>query len=273
MRGTQLNGCVGGCQKMLGHEKKGWLCIQLTFSLPLIPIILIPLWTLDMMLTMAEMLMIWKGQHEWLNLTRIMSIIKVITMAMKEDPHKVGSSLDALSRAATASLPGGLGNKQRQCCRKCSTNPRSSRSLAIRQPQKGISSYRSLILIPDPDPVAQAAPSILDIFPQDLLTSRLIMIYSLSPETDDCFLTHLRSRIKPLDIRRIEHDHFIDYEVGLVVDLVAAELAFPKVTFFPGRVRWAARRGEWGERKWQLGDQSLREWGSWPERRRRSIRG
>ena len=91
----------------------------------------------------------------------------------------------------------------------------------------------------DSDPVAQAAPSILDIFPQDLLTSRLIMmIYSLSPETDDCFLTHLRSRIKPLDIRRIEHDHFIDYEVGLVVDLVAAEMAFfPKVTFFPGRVR------------------------------------
>jgi len=42
----------------------------------------------------------------------------------------------------------------------------------------------------------KAAPSILDIFPQDLLTSR--------------------SRIKPLDIRRIEHDHFIDYEVEFV---------------------------------------------------------
>merc|ERR1719153_1138378 len=42
----------------------------------------------------------------------------------------------------------------------------------------------------------KAASSILDIFPQDLLTSR--------------------SRIKPLDIRRIEHDHFIDYEVEFV---------------------------------------------------------
>merc|ERR1719331_1138867 len=47
-----------------------------------------------------------------------------------------------------------------------------------------------------PDSPRKAAPSILDIFPQDLLTSR--------------------SRIKPLDIRRIEHDHFIDYEVEFV---------------------------------------------------------
>ena len=39
-------------------------------------------------------------------------------------------------------------------------------------------------------------PSILDIFPQDLLDSH--------------------SRIKPIDIRRIEHDTFIDYEVEFV---------------------------------------------------------
>ena len=46
-------------------------------------------------------------------------------------------------------------------------------------------------------PILQApVPSILDIFPQDLLDSH--------------------SRIKPIDIRRIEHDTFIDYEVEFV---------------------------------------------------------
>ena len=102
---------------------------------------------------------------------------------------------------------------------------------------------------PDPDPDAQAAPSILDIFPQDLLTSRC-----LYPEITFCLhhtcvptlsrlktalLLDLRSRIKPLDIRRIEHDHFIDYEVELV-----SESFSPSKNHFAGRVRRVARRGE-----------------------------
>ena len=49
----------------------------------------------------------------------------------------------------------------------------------------------------DDNPILQApVPSILDIFPQDLLDSH--------------------SRIKPIDIRRIEHDTFIDYEVEFI---------------------------------------------------------
>jgi hypothetical protein len=39
-------------------------------------------------------------------------------------------------------------------------------------------------------------PSILDIFPKDLLVSR--------------------SRVRPIDIRRVEHDNFIEYEIDFV---------------------------------------------------------
>ena len=40
--------------------------------------------------------------------------------------------------------------------------------------------------------------------------------YTPSPEEKTTKQFLLRSRIKPLDIRRIEHDHFIDYEVEFV---------------------------------------------------------
>ena len=38
----------------------------------------------------------------------------------------------------------------------------------------------------------------------------------------------IRSRIKPLDIRRIEHDHFIDYEVDFPIEKSALSLLLSK---------------------------------------------
>ena len=39
----------------------------------------------------------------------------------------------------------------------------------------------------------------------------------------------IRSRIKPLDIRRIEHDHFIDYEVDFPIEKSALSLPLSKL--------------------------------------------
>ena len=39
----------------------------------------------------------------------------------------------------------------------------------------------------------------------------------------------IRSRIKPLDIRRIEHDHFIDYEVDFPIEKLALSLLLSKL--------------------------------------------
>ena len=41
----------------------------------------------------------------------------------------------------------------------------------------------------------------------------------------------IRSRIKPLDIRRIEHDHFIDYEVDFPIEKTALPLSKLMKTF------------------------------------------